>query len=84
MLDDAGHVIKELSDGDVFGEVGLLTSMPRIATVRAKSAADVFVLAKADFARILRDNPSFAESIKRVAAERYRLVLETEALLTPH
>ena len=84
VLDDAGHVIKVLSDGDVFGEVGLLTSMPRIATVRAKSAADVFVLAKADFARILRDNPSFAESIKRVAAERYRLVLETEALLTPH
>ena len=66
-----GVVLKVLSDGDVFGEIGVLMSTPRNATVRAKIPTDLYVLAKADFARILRDNPNFATAIKTVAKERF-------------
>ena len=75
VLDDVGGVIKVLTDGDVFGEIGVLLSVPRSATVRAKIPTDCYVLAKSDFSRILRDNPNFAEAIRKVALERYHVEL---------
>ena len=72
-----------LSDGDVFGEVGVLMSAPRNATVRAKSPTDLYRLDKADFSRILRDNPNFATAIRQVAKERFSLDVKTESLTTP-
>jgi glucose-6-phosphate 1-dehydrogenase len=83
VLDDAGKVIKVLRDGDVFGEIGVLMSTPRTASVRAKTGCDLFVLEKSDFSRILRDSPQFAAAIKQVARERYSLNLHTEALIAP-
>ena len=83
VLDDAGKVIKVLTDGDVFGEVGVLMSAPRNATVRAKSPTDLYRLDKADFSRILRDNPNFATAIRQVAKERFSLDVKTESLTTP-
>jgi glucose-6-phosphate 1-dehydrogenase len=56
VLDD-GRVKATLKEGDCFGEVALLTAGPRIATVRAKTLCDLFVLDKADFNRILRRCP---------------------------
>jgi glucose-6-phosphate 1-dehydrogenase len=84
VLDDAGKVIRVLTDGDVFGEVGVLMSTPRNATIRAKIQTDLYVLAKSDFSRILRDNPNFAATIKQIAKERFDLNVKTEALITPH
>ncbi|MBS1117807.1 MAG: glucose-6-phosphate 1-dehydrogenase [Deltaproteobacteria bacterium] len=83
VIDDAGKVLKVLSDGDVFGEVGVLLSTPRTATVRAKSPTDLYVLEKSDFSRVLRDNPTFATAIQQVAKERYSLTIKTEALIAP-
>ena len=83
VLDDAGGVLKVLSDGDVFGEVGVLLSTPRNATVRAKSPTDLYVLEKADFSRILRDNPKFADAIQQVAKERFSIHVKTESLIAP-
>ena len=78
VLDDNGHVIKVLTDGDVFGEVGVLTSRPRNANVRARIATDLYFLEKAAFSRILRDNPHFAEAIGKVAKERFSLDMKQE------
>jgi glucose-6-phosphate 1-dehydrogenase len=83
VLDDAGKVLKVLTDGDVFGEVGVLMSTPRNATCRAKSPTDLYVLEKSDFSRILRDNPNFATAIQQVAKERYGITVQTEALIAP-
>ena len=33
VLDDAGKVVKTLKDGDFFGEIGVLTSLPRTAKI---------------------------------------------------
>jgi glucose-6-phosphate 1-dehydrogenase len=84
VLDDVGNVIKVLHDGDIFGEIAVLMSTPRTATVRAKTSCDLFVLEKGDFGRILRENPQFALAVQRVAGERYNLHVHTDVLTAPH
>lgn len=83
VLDSSGKVVKTLKDGDFFGEVGLLQCVPRTATVRAKSQCDLFVLEQDEFFRILRDHPQLAESVSRVAKERYQLSLSADQLKAP-
>jgi glucose-6-phosphate 1-dehydrogenase len=82
VLDGAGKLIQTLKDGDFFGEIGLLMTSPRTATVKAKSLCDLFVLAKTDFCRILRDHPQFADQMMGVAKERYDVVVSAEQLMT--
>ncbi len=84
VLGDQGEVIRVLRDGDIFGEIAVLLSCPRNADVRAKTSLDLFVLDKADFSRILRGNPHFADAVREVAHARYSLNLKTEALTQPH
>jgi glucose-6-phosphate 1-dehydrogenase len=69
-----------LKDGDIVGEMSLILSQPRAATVRAKTICDLFVLDKADFARILRDNPQFAERVTEIAKKRFKINVEVEHL----
>lgn len=81
VIDGAGSVVKTLRDGDCFGEVGLLLSTPRTATIRAKTNCELFVLEQADFSRILRDHPQFAETMMKIARERYDLVVSKDQLM---
>jgi glucose-6-phosphate 1-dehydrogenase len=78
-VEGAGGVVV-LRDGDVFGEIGLLLSQPRNATVRAKTTCDLFVLEKADFHRILRDNPQFAQRVTEIAQKRFKVTVSAEHL----
>jgi glucose-6-phosphate 1-dehydrogenase len=82
VIDDTGNIISTLKDGDFFGEIGLLLSIPRTATVRTKTLCDFFVLHRSDFVHILNDHPQFAETIMKVAKERYKVVVTSEDLLT--
>ena len=81
ILDASGKVVSTLSEGDFFGEVGLLIAGPRIATVRAKKLCDLFALEKDQFSRILREHPQFAEQMCKIARERYDLAVSSEELL---
>jgi glucose-6-phosphate 1-dehydrogenase len=83
VLDGAGKVLATLREGDCFGEIAVLLSEPRTATVRAKTLCDLFVLEQADFLRILRDNPRFAQSITQIARERYNRTLPEGHLTAP-
>jgi CRP-like cAMP-binding protein len=76
VLDAAGKQVRTMGEGDFFGEMGLLLSQPRTATVRATTACDLFALDKADFRRFLKDQPNFAEKVGEVARQRYRVVEE--------
>ena len=82
VIDAAGKVISTLKDGDFFGEIGLIMSIPRTATVRTKTLCDLFVLHRSDFVHILNDHPQFAETITKVARERYKVVISREDLLS--
>lgn len=81
VLDAAGKVTSTLKDGDFFGEIGLLVSIPRTAAVRAKSHCDLFVLDQSDFGRIMRDHPQFATSMTNVAMERYEVAVSATDLM---
>ncbi len=70
-----GKVVKTLGGGDFFGETGLLTSRPRNASIRALAQTDVFVLKRSDFKKVLTQHPEFADSVERIAKERYKLIL---------
>ena len=81
VIDSNGQVVQTLRDGDFFGEISLLISTPRTATVSARTPCDLFVLGKTDFNRILRDHPQFAETMMKVAKERYSLAVSSDQLM---
>lgn len=83
VVDSRGQVQATLREGDCFGEVSLLLSEPRTATVRAKTLCDLFVLEKVYFKRILQDHPQFAQAVKEIARERYQKAVAMEHLLSP-
>ena len=82
VTDATGAVLATLGEGNFFGEISLLTSAPRNATVRAKSHCDLFVLEKSDFARVLRDRPHFLKTIMEIAQGRYNV--SADEVLSDH
>jgi glucose-6-phosphate 1-dehydrogenase len=71
VLDRAGKLLTVLGEGSFFGELSLLLSRPRTATVRAVTPCDLFVLGRADFDKVLRDQPQLAASLTENARRRY-------------
>ena len=74
--------VKTLKDGDFFGEIAILRSTPRVATVCARTGCDLFVLDKADFQRILHEHPQFSDGVAKVAKERYDVSVSPQSLST--
>ncbi|MFA6961483.1 MAG: glucose-6-phosphate dehydrogenase [Opitutaceae bacterium] len=81
VTDTAGRSLKRLSEGEYFGEIGLLMPTPRTANVKAITQCDLFVLDRSDFHRIMRDNPQFADSVAALAKERYNIVISGADLM---
>jgi glucose-6-phosphate 1-dehydrogenase len=71
VLNAAGVRLTTLAEGDFFGELSLLFSEPRNATVRAMTPCDLFVLDKADFLRVLKTEPKFEAAIQAAVQQRY-------------
>jgi CRP-like cAMP-binding protein len=66
-------VLRMLSRGDSFGELGLLESSPRAATVRADTDAELFAVDEATFDRLLAeaiDVPAFKLTLQTLAELR--------------
>ena len=66
--------------GDLVFLSGVIAVEPRTATIVARTQCDLFVLKRPDFSRILRDHHQFAETMTRVAKERYDLIVSTAEL----
>jgi CRP-like cAMP-binding protein/Zn-dependent protease len=67
------RVLRVLGRGESFGELGLLESQPRAATVRALEEAEVFEIDKGTFDQLLADMaevPDFAPTLQQVAELR--------------
>jgi hypothetical protein len=56
--------------GDVIGEMSVISSRPRVASLRAKSAVRVLAIHKPAFEAILRERPDTALELMRVLCER--------------
>lgn len=67
---DGQTVVNTLRDGDFFGELALLFSQPRSASVRAVNYCDLYTLDKDTFDRVLAHYPDFAAHIRGEAEKR--------------
>ncbi len=67
-----GRVMGTLHAGDFFGEIALVMSDVRTATITATAPSDLYVLSAETFARIAEDYPDVAATL-RDEAERRRL-----------
>jgi glucose-6-phosphate 1-dehydrogenase len=76
-VDGAGKVLSTMGEGDFFGELSLLFSRPRSATVRAVTPCDLFVLGRTDFEKVLRDYPKLSESLQECARVRYGVLAKS-------
>jgi len=65
-----GRRVRTLSTGDFFGEIALVTEVPRTSTVTTESAVRVLVLTKRDFQRVLREHPSIQGKVLEALAAR--------------
>jgi CRP-like cAMP-binding protein len=65
-----GRVIRALGPGDVFGEIAILASGRRTATVTATSPTHLIGLFKRDVWALERDCPDVAGRLRALIAER--------------
>jgi small-conductance mechanosensitive channel/CRP-like cAMP-binding protein len=65
-----GVVVATLGAGNFFGEMSLLTGAARTATIRVREDAEFVVIDRESFRGTLIHNPSIAESLSRILAER--------------
>ena len=70
MAADGHTVVATLKDGGFFGEVALLFSQPRNASIRAVDYCDLYTLDKDTFDHVLARYPDFATHIKKEAEKR--------------
>src|SRR5919108_4171292 len=69
---EAGHLLKvsEISPGQFFGEIPLLTGEPRSATVKAETDALVYEITREDMELLLDKRPEIAERLTEIIAQR--------------
>lgn len=78
--EDESAVYATLTEGHFFGEIALLLSTPRTATIKAREYCDLYSLDKATFDQILGKYPDFAAHVRDLAEQRRK---ETEAASRP-
>ena len=65
-----GRRINTLKGGDFFGEIALVSDVPRTATVIASSPVRALVITDRSFQRLLRDTPEIQAKVLSALAER--------------
>jgi len=70
VLDDGGETTTALGPGDTFGEIGLLLTGERTATVAALTPMRLLSLSGQDFERIRARVPELERSLRRLGVER--------------
>jgi NTE family protein len=73
VVDEAsGSIIRVLGRGDALGELALLTSSPRSASVRAARASDLVMVDRVDFDQLLRSSAALSLGLTRALGEQLR------------
>ena len=70
VLTDGGEEAKALGPGDTFGEIALLLTGQRTATVEARTPMRLISLSGQDFERIRPRVPELERSLRRLGIER--------------
>jgi CRP-like cAMP-binding protein len=69
-VDDHEKVVARIDAPGFFGEMGLMTGEPRIATVVALTEVECYRVDKGDFHRVLKERPEIANEISTLLAQR--------------
>ncbi len=62
--------------GEFFGEIALITTTKRTATVTATTPIRCFILTRGDFRRVLDENPAVQRKVMEALAERLLSYIE--------
>jgi CRP-like cAMP-binding protein len=62
--------LRTLSDGDFFGEISLITKLPRTASVTTVSPLHALVVTDRSFRRMLEQSPSIQTKVLQALGER--------------
>ena len=77
------RVLAELGVGQALGEMALLNGGTRTATVRARTDSNLLAIGKADFDRLLADDPHLAAAVRRLSHDRAISNLSDESDVNP-
>ena len=75
-----GKFLTNLKEGDIFGEMSLLTGEPRSATVLAKTRMDLYKLNKDNFSNTLSSAPHLAWGLSRNLARRLQSATDSRVV----
>ena len=75
-----GQFLTNLKEGDIFGEMSLLTGEPRSATVLAKTRMDLCKLDQDNFSETFSSCPNLAWGLTRNLARRLQSVTDSRVL----
>ena len=67
---DLPEKLAEIGENGFFGEMALVSEMPRNATVQTITDSEVFILNKADFKKLLDTNSKLAEQVSATVVSR--------------
>jgi len=76
----ASQEIAQLTDGQFFGEMSLMTGETRAATVVAKTDAECYIVDKEAFQKILEEKPDLAGTISDILSRRQVPIGSTETV----
>jgi ankyrin repeat protein len=67
-----GVLLTNLKPGSFFGEMSLLTDLPRSATIRTSEETYLLIISQDNFTKIIKEEPLLAFKLMQVMAERIR------------
>ena len=79
-LTRGGKPLDVIKAGEVLGEMSVLTSAPRSATAKARSACEVIEMDAANFSSAIQKAPDFALMLLAILIKRLRLALAMQML----
>jgi CRP-like cAMP-binding protein len=65
-----GKKLATRGSGEFFGEIALVSSLPRIATVKTRTPSRALVIRDVDFRALLRRTPTIAVKVLEAVADR--------------
>ena len=74
-------IINEMSSGEMFGELGILTKKPRSTSAIARTNCELLVIPKQAFLSVMDEEPKLARLILEMTASRLQMSSERESAL---